>query len=108
MNTTGSSFSFIFFIMASVKYSQPIFLWLAALSFSTVKTAFNSNTPSLAQHSKLPLLAGGIFKSLSNSLYIFFRDGGSFIPSDTANARPLASLSPWYGSCPSITTFTSS
>ena len=41
------------------------------LAFSTVKTVFKSNTPSLAQHVKSPLVLIGIFKSLFNSLYIF-------------------------------------
>ena len=95
-------------MMASVKFSQPKFLWEAGLSFSTVKTEFNSNTPSLAQHVKSPLSDIGIFKSLFNSLYIFFRDGGNLIPLFTAKANPLASPVPWYGSCPSITTLTSS
>ena len=71
MNTTGVSFSFIFFMIASVKFSQPRFLCEAGLSFSTVKTVFKSNTPSLAQQVKSPLVLIGMFKSLFNSLYIF-------------------------------------
>ena len=107
MNTTGVSFSFIFFMIASVKFSHPRFLCEAGLSFSTVKTVFKSNTPSLAQHVKSPLVLIGIFKSLFNSLYIFWSDGGNLIPSFTEKANPLASPTPWYGSCPNITTFTS-
>ena len=108
INTTGVSFSFIFLMIASVKFSQPKFLWEAGLSFSTVKTEFNSNTPSLAQHDKSPLSDISIFRSLFNSLYIFFSEGGSFIPLLTAKANPFASPTPWYGSWPNITTFTSS
>ena len=106
INTTGSSLSFTFFMIASVKFCQPKFLWEAGLSFSTVKTEFSNSTPSFAQQVKSPLFDISIFKSSFNSLYMFFSDGGNFTPLFTEKASPLASPTPWYGSCPNITTFT--
>lgn len=92
--------------MASVYSCHPILLWDVGISFNTVKTLFKSNTPWLAHEIKSPVVLV-IPKSSYNSLYIFLRDGGNLMPSFTENDNPFASFSPWYGSCPKITTFTS-
>ena len=76
MNTTGSSFLFISFIISSVNVSHPLFAWDAGLCSSTVSTALSNNTPSFA-HGLSELYSGkGIPKSLSSSLKMFFNDGG--------------------------------
>ena len=91
-------------IILLVKISHPRPLWELALSFSTVNTVLSSNTPWSAQGCKFPDFGKGIFKSDSSSLKIFIKDGGKGIPLLTLNDKPFACPSPWYGSCPKITT----
>ena len=108
MNTTGVSFSFIFFMTLSVNCSHPWSLCDVGLCSSTVNTAFNNSTPSLAHGFNELSWGNGICKSLSSSLKMFFNDGGLITVLLTEKAKPSAWFIPWYGSCPSITTLTSS
>ena len=91
----------------SVKVSHPFFWCDAGLSLITVNTEFNNNTPCCAHGTKELLSDIVIDKSLSNSLNIFWRDGGLLIELFTEKDNPCASCSPWYGSCPNIKTFKS-
>ena len=68
----------------------------------------SSRTPCLAHPSRQPCLGGSICKSAFNSRKMFCRLGGALMPKGTLKASPMACPSPWYGSCPSITTRTSS
>lgn len=49
-----------------------------------------------------------LFVFFLTSLYMFMRLGGGGVGGRTEKARPCAWLGPWYGSCPMITTRTSS
>jgi hypothetical protein len=87
----------------SVKVSHQIFAWLAGSQACTVKIALSINTHWLAQGVRFPLFEGGIHMSVSSSLYIFFRLGGSFSHS-TEKLSQCAWFGPWYGSWPRMTT----
>ncbi len=86
----GSSLRFRAEIIWSVKICQPILLWEFGFFSSTVRLAFRSKTPCLARETKEPLSEVLIPISFSSSLYIFFKDGGSFTPVFTEKDKPSA------------------
>ena len=99
MKTKLSLWSFSAQMHASVKDAQPSWACEFALCASTVNEALSMKTPCLAQLSKFPCF--GAWKpgtSVANSLKMFFRLGGSLMPSFTEKQRPLACPWPWYGS----------
>lgn len=96
--------------ISSVRSSQPFFLWLNGFAFRTVKTVLSIKTPCFAQRSRKPWV-GMVVKfftplSLISSLYMLRSDGGILISFPTEKHNPWACFSPWYGSCPTMTTFT--
>ncbi len=81
--------------MPLVKSTQPELACAFGVFFSTVRTLLSSRTPCFAQCSRLPLWAGEIAKSDSNSWYIFLSEGGIFMPLGTEKLNPCACPSPW-------------
>ena len=90
INTTGFSLLFNRDIILSVNICQPILLWELGFFSSTVRLAFNNKTPCLAQVIKEPLEGYLIPRSVSSSLYMFFKEGGNFTPSFTEKDKPWA------------------
>src|SRR5690554_163174 len=90
----------------SVKVSHPLPWCEPASCARTVSVALSNNTPCLAQWDKLPDFGIGRVKSLCSSLNILTNDGGGGTLSFTEKHNPCAWSIPWYGSWPSITTFT--
>ena len=91
---------------ASVNSSQPRFWCEPACEARTVNVALSSNTPWSLQRVRSPSCGIGVPRSLCISLNMLSSDGGKGIPLFTEKQRPLACPAPWYGSCPSMTTFT--
>ena len=107
INTRCGLSRFRYSIVAVVKVSQPLPLCDFALCASTVNTVFNNSTPCFCHARKLPPGLAWCPISASISLYILTRLGGIGCEFGTEKANPSAAPGVWYGSCPSITTFTS-
>ena len=83
--------SFRYWMTPSVNSCHPIFACEFALCASTVSVAFSMRIPCCAQLARYPwfgILNSGM--SVSNSLYIFIRDGGGFTPGNTEKHNPCA------------------
>jgi len=105
-NIIHSCESEIFCKTLSVKSAHQIFAWLAGFFASTVRILLSRSTHCLAQCMRLHESAVYHGYSFFNSLYIFLRLGGILTHSWTEKLSPWACHSPWYGSCPSMTTLT--
>jgi len=101
---TCSFCSEIWWITKSVKFSHPIFSWLAGRHDCTLKIELRRNTPWSAQRVRFPCDQREIPRSWCNSWKILRKLGGIFTHFATEKLIPWACPGAWYGSCPSITT----
>lgn len=78
-------------MVEEVKLRQPILSCELGSPARTVNVVLRRKTPCFAHRDKFPFsLLHLIFKSSSISLNIFLKDGGTFTPSFTAKASPIA------------------
>lgn len=105
IKTIPSLFSERVRMTVSEKFSHH-FHWCEAGTHSrTVSTALRRSTPCSAQ-SERSVSVLVIERSLESSLNILRRLGWAFDSFGTEKESPIAAQAVWYGSCPSMTTFT--